>query len=95
MRRSLAGRLWSRLVGAWRRWKYVEEAGAPAPVAVTPGASAREERRLREAAAREEARAEDYRRLGCDRMARESEELLRSLRGRLRMLGPGPAGCSR
>lgn len=67
-----------------RRWRYVEEEGAPAPR--TAASAESEADRLRRSIARDEALVADFRRQGCLELARARESSLRALRTRLAAL---------
>jgi hypothetical protein len=69
----------------YRRWRFVEEDLAPAQVAGVPGAKDAR-RRLEETIAREERQIADFRRNGCEGLARSREGTLRHLHARLRAL---------
>ena len=78
-------RMMAALAAFYRRWKYVEEDGAP--VATVPASPADGERfRILRAIGREERLLSDCRRHGRTAMARERESTLRSLRNRLSAL---------
>jgi hypothetical protein len=74
------------LAGFYRRWKYVEE--EPSSAGALAIASAGDETdQLRLAIEQEERLLADYRRNGCQALARERETTLRSLKTRLSALG--------
>ena len=82
-------RIWSALVTAYTRWRFVEdaddatEAKSKRPATETPE---EEIRRLRRTIAREQANLADFRRYDCRALASPLESSIRAMESRIRAL---------